>query len=115
LLTTFTVRDPGELVVLTRAEYDALTEDNGDAALIRHGRSGPTMPAELALHVAEGSMHPLAAWRKVAGLSQTALAKRSGQRIATISDIENGRTDPRLSTLKAIAGALGVEAGDLVD
>lgn len=42
-------------------------------------------------------------------LSQTELAQQSGVLKATISQIELGRnTDPRYSTIKALADALGV-------
>ena len=104
-----------EMIVLTRAEYETLIEDAGDAALIAEARGagGPTMPAELALQVVEG-LHPLTAWRKAAGLTQGELADRAGVRVATVSDIESSKIDPRLSTMVALATALGVGVGDLV-
>lgn len=47
--------------------------------------------------------------RKAAGLSQQKLATAAGLSISIISQIEQGATaDPRGSTLRAIAGALGV-------
>lgn len=46
------------------------------------------------------------------GLSQVDLSKRSGVAQNTISDIETGRRDPRPSTLRKLAKALGVEVGD---
>ncbi len=111
-----------EMVVLTRAEYDALlasAEDAADIALARaaaaESAGAPVMPAELALAAANGEIHPLAAWRKAVGLSQAELAERAGVRAATISDIENGRLDPRLSTLRALAEALGLEIDDIVE
>ena len=103
-----------EMIVLTRAEYEALVEDAGDAALASEARGGPVLPAELALAVAEGQLHPLAAWRGVAGLTQAALAARAGLRSASVSDIEGGKSDPRLSTLTALATVLGLEVADLV-
>lgn len=108
---------PGEeMIVLTRREYAELIEDAGDAALIAQARGagvGPTMPAELALRVLDG-LSPLTAWRKAAGLTQGDLAERAGVRVATISDIESGKIDPRLSTMVALATALGMGVGDLV-
>ena len=103
-----------EMIVLTRAEYDELIEDSGDAALLDAAPRGPRLPLDLAQQIWDGTSHPLTAWRKAAGLTQAALAEKSGQRSATISDIESGKTDPRLSTLKALAGALGLEIGDIV-
>ena len=46
--------------------------------------------------------------REAAGLTQTDMAKRAGTSRATIAQIESGGGDPRLSTLGAIADALGV-------
>lgn len=110
------------MVVLTRDEYDRLTaalEDAGDAALIDAARAAdagaPTLPADLAQAVLADELHPLTAWRNAAGLSMAALAKAAGGiRIATISDIENGKLDPRWSTVKALADALGVDADDIM-
>ena len=68
----------------------------------------------MALAVLDGRLHPLTAWREAAGLTQSELARRAGIRIASVSDIEGGKTDPRQSTLKALAGVLGVSVGDLV-
>ena len=45
--------------------------------------------------------------RSAANLTQKQLAQRSGVSQANISKIENGNYQPRLSTLKRIAGALG--------
>ena len=104
-----------ELIVLTRSEFADLIEDAGDAALIVAARreGGATMPADLALQVLDG-LHPLTAWRKAAGLTQADLADRAGVRVATVSDIESGKIDPRMSTVVALATALGVGVGDLV-
>ncbi|GGE08410.1 hypothetical protein GCM10011390_29370 [Aureimonas endophytica] len=107
------------LIVLTRAEYDELIEDAGDAALARDAMSkdagAPAMPSELVQAVWSGTLHPLAAWRKAVGLSQAELAAKAKLRPATVSDIESGKIDPRLSTLRALAAALGLGIEDIVD
>jgi len=48
-------------------------------------------------------------------LSQGDLAKKLEVDRAYISNIENGRMNPTLSTLEKIAGALGVSIKELVD
>lgn len=102
------------MVVLTAEEYRSLIEDAGDAALADAvDRNAPTMPSDLLDAMLAGDLHPLAAWRKAAGLSQAALAQKAGIRAATLSDIEGGKIDPRLSTMKALAGALGVDIDDI--
>ena len=103
------------LIVLTRDEYETLVRDAGDIALADAAAGGPTLPGDLLAKVLAGELHPLAAWRKAAGLSQGALAEKAGQRAATISDIESRKIDPRLSTVKALAEALGVEIDNIVE
>ena len=46
--------------------------------------------------------------RQASGLTQAELSERAGTSRATIAQIESGEGDPRLSTLGAIADALGV-------
>lgn len=53
--------------------------------------------------------------RRMMGLTQAALAKRSGVSKDTISRIENGQHNVRLNTLEAIAGAMGLRAVHLLD
>jgi len=107
-----------KMVVLTEAEYHALIEDAGDIALADQVRAesagAPVMPADLLAASLDGSMHPVTAWRKAAGLTRAALAQKAGIRTSTVSDIENGRIDPRLSTVKTLADALGLDVDDLV-
>lgn len=106
-----------KLIVLTEDEYRDLIEDAGDAALAAQVMAGnaPAMPADLLKASLDGTLHPLAAWRKAAGLTQVQLAAKAGLRPASISDIEGGKIDPRLSTLKALADALGLGVEDIVD
>lgn len=107
-----------KLVVLTEAEYRTLLEDAGDTALADQARTdsagSPVLPAELLSATLNGTMHPLTAWRKAAGLTQAALAHKAGTRTSTVCNIENGKIDPRLSTVKALADALGLDLDDLV-
>lgn len=107
------------MVVMTRAEYEALVEDSGDIALLEQARfndkDAPSMPSELVLASLNGELHPLAAWRKSVGLTQAELADQAGVPTESVSDIESRRIDPRLSTLKALAGALKLGIEDIVD
>ena len=52
--------------------------------------------------------------RRVAGLTQGALARRARIARATVNRIERGRLLPELSTLRRIAKALGMSLPDLV-
>ncbi len=51
----------------------------------------------------------LQAQRRKLGLTQEQVARRSGLRQANYSRIEQGKTDPRLTTLQEIARALSLE------
>jgi transcriptional regulator with XRE-family HTH domain len=52
--------------------------------------------------------------RRKRKLSQRALAELTGLSYVHIARMETGESDPRLSTLKALAKALKVKIGDLV-
>ncbi len=52
--------------------------------------------------------------RRRKGWSQKDLSRASGVGSDTISGIESGRHEPRPSTLRKLATALGVEVADLV-
>lgn len=56
----------------------------------------------------------LRALRERAGLSQQQLSDRAGVRKATVSDLERGVKSPSLSTLDAVAQALGVPPAELL-
>ena len=108
-----------KLIVLTEEEYRTMIEDAGDAAIAAQAMSenegAPSMPSELVLASLDGTLHPLAAWRKSVGLTQAELAAKAGVRAASVSDIESRKIDPRLSTLKALAGALKLGIEDITD
>lgn len=54
--------------------------------------------------------------RRRAALTQGELAEKAGVGINTVVRIETGEiTEPRVSTLRKLAGALGVEARDLLE
>jgi DNA-binding XRE family transcriptional regulator len=107
-----------KLVVLTETEYRKLLDDAGDIAMAEQARAdgagAPVLPADLLAASLDGTMHPLTAWRKAVGLTQAALANKAGIRTSTVCNIENGKIDPRLSTVKVLADALGVDVDDLV-
>lgn len=52
-------------------------------------------------------LYALIGLRKVARLSQTAVAERMGTTQSAVSDLEGGATDPRFSTLQRYARAVG--------
>jgi transcriptional regulator with XRE-family HTH domain len=60
-------------------------------------------------------MLKLSQLRKRKGVSMRELARRTGLGVATLSRIESGEANPRLSTLMELAKVLGVFIGDLFD
>src|SRR5262245_58508846 len=56
------------------------------------------------------------ALREAAGLSQQEVATRGDLSLSLVAKLEQGKkADPRASTLLALAGALGVRPGQLLD
>lgn len=54
--------------------------------------------------------------RRRAALTQEDLAAKAGVGVATIARIEGGEIEePRVSTLRKLAGALGIETRDLLE
>ena len=92
--------------------------DAGDVGLARQAAAdngaSPGLDAETMAAILSGDINPMAAWRKACGFTQADLSARSGVRLATISDIEGGKIDPRVSTIKSLAAALGVDIDDIV-
>ncbi len=62
---------------------------------------------------AEGVGGRVRALRRRAGLTQQRLARAAGLSVSAVCAIEQGRTRPQVETLRAIAAALGVTAGEL--
>ena len=53
--------------------------------------------------------------RQRLGITQYQLAKRTGRSVQhLLSQIEHGKTEPRISTVIMLAKALGVDIGDFV-
>jgi DNA-binding XRE family transcriptional regulator len=113
-----------EIVILSRAEYDALTtgRSDEDAADVAHAN-------RILAELAEGSetlltseqadallaaKTPLAFWRKHRGMTQEALSKLVGVAQGFISEIENGSKSGDVQTLAAVARALEISLDDLV-
>ncbi len=57
----------------------------------------------------------IAKFRKESGLSQEELAEKSGKMVNTISKLERGIGDPKITTLKEVATGLNVNLLDLID
>jgi DNA-binding XRE family transcriptional regulator len=110
-----------ELVVITKAEYDALTsradpdaEDAADIALfdqrLAEHQAGlnPALPAEVTEAMLKGDslLRALRHWRD---LTQAELASKTGLAQGYISDLEAGRKRGTAETLRILAIALDID------
>jgi len=113
----------GEIVILTRAEYDELVaraEDAEEEAELRTiydarmedvlRRPDALLPAEVSAYLMAGDrlLRALRRWRK---MTQGELAKRAGLAQGYVSDLESGRLEGTSETLASLARALGVSEG----
>ena len=111
-----------ETVTIPRAEYDRLREAAEDLAdLQAYDRAMAALaagedeliPAIFADRLLNGES-PVKVYRSFRGLSQAGLSRRSGVNRVQIIDIEAGRKNGSVETLRKLAMALGVGLDDLV-
>jgi len=111
----------GELVVLARAEFDALIaaareaeEDRADQAAYDAAKAdlaGSTpLPAAVSAHMLKGDSL-LRALRKWRGLTQMELSARAGIGQGYLSDLEAREKTGARETLQRLAAALEVDPG----
>lgn len=71
----------------------------------------PRQPAAHAVAFGE-RLHAL---RVTAGLTQVQIAERAGLDVSYVSQLERGLRDPSLSSIEALAGALGLSLSEFFD
>jgi DNA-binding XRE family transcriptional regulator len=105
------------LVVLPIAKYEDLL-DRADIAQadkvkadIAAGRD-ELVPAEVVNRLLAGE-NAVKVWRSHRGMAARELAKKAGISAPYLSEIESGKKDGSLSTMKKIAEALSVDLDDL--
>lgn len=111
-----------EMVTIPRIEYDLLraaAEDLADLQAYDRAKAAPEagedelIPAEYVNRLLAGDS-PLRVYRDLHGMTQSVLAGRSGVNRVTVAEIETGRKQGSVATLRKLAGALGVTVDDLV-
>ena len=119
------ITTPGgeRLVLVPEVEYARLVEASEtieDVAAFdrakRKLKSGEEelVPSALVKRLLAGD-NPIRVWRRHRGLSVKALAEKTGLAQPYISQVETGRRDGTVATLKKIAKALSITIDDLVD
>lgn len=110
-----------EMVTIPRAEYDRLraaAEDLADLQAYDHAkaaleaRDDELIPAEYVSRLLNGD-NPLRVYRDLRGMTQSALAGRSGVNRVTVAEIETRRKQGSVATLRKLAGALDIAVDDL--
>lgn len=113
-----------DIVILSRAEYDALAsgrrdEDAADAThannILADIESGTeTLLTSEQANQLLSAKTPLAFWRKHRGMTQQALSKSIGVAQGFVSEIENGTKTGDVQTLANMARVLAISLDDLV-
>ena len=71
------------------------------------------IPGEVTFAILEG-IHPIRAWREYKQIKVRELAKQAGITSSYLSQIETGKRNPTIDTLKSIAEALGIDVEILI-
>ncbi|NTU73712.1 helix-turn-helix transcriptional regulator [Candidatus Roizmanbacteria bacterium] len=106
-----------EWAVIPFSEYTKLqkmledTEDIKDLEehikAIQEGRE-ITVPGEVTFAILDGTS-PIRAWREYKQIKMSELAKKADISPAYLSQIENGKRNPTIDTMKAITKVLGID------
>jgi ribosome-binding protein aMBF1 (putative translation factor) len=112
-----------DIVILSRQEYDDLTEDKEDiadraillAAMARReaGEVEYLTSEEVDEYLAATT--PMAFWRKRRGLSEAAISEKTGLSPNVLSEIEAGRASGDAESVGKIAAALGVTQDQVIN
>ena len=105
--------EEADLVVMRPADLEELLEDAAATAAYQSTRDQESVPAEMVDRLLAGEK-PVKVWREYRGLSQRALAARTGLNFTYLSQIETGARKGTTATMKKLAEALGVDLDDLI-
>lgn len=106
------------MVVLPLGEYERLS-DAADIAMANQVRadiqsgSDELVPREIADRLLEGE-NSIKVWRQYRGTSARDIASKAGISAAYLSELETGKKQGSLATLKKIAAALDLDLDDIV-
>ena len=121
-VVSFKTPNGEDMIVLSKSDYEALLERaelaEDIAAVDSYRRKlaageEEAIPEEFADRLIDGE-NPVRVYRELRGLTARELADRTGISAAFLSEIENGKKDGGVSTLKKFALELGVMLDDLV-
>jgi len=111
-----------EFVVLPYEEYNSLIDELEDLQDLRDFDTAMKkieegeddfVPSSVVYRILDG-VHPVKVWREYRKIPLNELAKQCNVSSSAISMIENGKREPSVKLLKAIAETLEVDLDDLV-
>lgn len=112
-----------EMVTIPREEYDRLraaAEDLADLQSYDRAKAAleagaeELIPADYVSRLLNGES-PLRVYRDLRGLTQATLAEKAGVNRVTVAEIETGRKQGSVASLRALAHALDVTLDDLAE
>jgi len=110
-----------EMVTIPRAEYNRLraaAEELADFQAYDRAAAGlksgddELIPADYVNRLLNGE-NALLVYRDLRGLTQATLAKQAGVNRVTVAEIETGRKQGSVATLRALANSLGVSLDEI--
>ena len=110
-----------EMVTIPREEYDRLrtaAEDLADLQAFDRAKAAlaagedELIPLDFANRLLNGE-NALQVYRELRGMTQAALAEKAGVGRVLVAEIETGRKQGSVATLRALAKAIGVSLDDL--
>lgn len=122
MTTIFKTPSGDEMVILPRAEYERLVDENAMARDVAaydrvHERLArgeeELIPSEIVDRLLDGE-NKVKVWRSYRGLSARALAEKTGLSASYISELESGRKEGSIAAMKKIATALGLDMDEIV-
>ncbi|MCB9942813.1 MAG: helix-turn-helix transcriptional regulator [Geminicoccaceae bacterium] len=112
-----------EMVTIPRDEYDRLraaAEDLADLQAYDRAKAALVMgeeeliPSDHVNRLLNGE-NSLRVYRDLRGMTQAVLAEKAGVSRVTVAEIETGRKQGSIATLRALAGVLEVALDDLAE
>ena len=103
------INDPTEEIEALEDRFDAVA---GMLARMESANE-ERLPFAMVKRFSDGEP-PLRVWREHRKLTVEALAERAGEPVGTVAEIEGGCLEGPLRVFVALAGALGIDAEDLL-
>lgn len=109
------IHDGEEKIILSRADYEELTDAHDHAIAMRAVAAGAPRLTGAELDALDAAKTPIAFWRRRAGLTQAALAEAAGISQGFLAQIEQGVRRGGVDLYGKLAAILRLRIEDLLD